>query len=283
MPACPTPLPEHPGVCQAFFAFSLPGIIREEETFIRFHFQVRYGCAEKIPPNSMKRLLFLPLALLTTLCAARADTTIVQKIDGMAGVSTESTIKIKGDKMRVDATAGMTMVLNGGSGEILNIMHSQKSFMKIPAALATAAFSSMAGKQAEAATKPKLTPTGKKDTINTYACSEYTTDIAGKKVNMWLTTALPNYQAALKELTNSMNKGPLAAAMQSFNVYTDDLPGFPIRTTSEVESGQTITATTVSVDTKPLADADFAVPAGYKEMTMPTLTPPAAAGTPATR
>lgn len=235
----------------------------------------------------MKRLLFLPLALLTTLCAARADVTITQKIDGMAGVATESTTKIKGDKMRVDAVAGMSMILNGGSGEILNLIHSQKSFMKIPAATATAAVSSMAGKSEGAGVKPKLTATGKKDTINNFACSEYTTDIAGKKVNLWLTTALPNYQTVLKEMANSMNKGPLAAAMQSFNVYSDDLPGFPVRTTSEVMPGQTITATTVSVDTKPLTETDFAVPAGYKELTMPTLTPPATApattGTPVAR
>ena len=39
-----------------------------------------------------------------------------------------------------------------------------------------------------------------------------------------------------------------------------------------------MTTTVVSVSTKPLADSDFEVPAGYKEISMPTLTPTGARG-----
>lgn len=218
----------------------------------------------------------IPIFVLASLCTfgslLHADITVVQKIEGM-GLSTESTTKVKGDKTRVDAMPGMTMIMNGGSGDILNLMHAQKSYMKIPAEAAKLAVSKMMTPEAANA-KPKLTPTGKKETINSYAAEEYNCEMGGRKITVWLTTALPNYQAALKEMTEAMGHGPMASAMQSFSVYSTDLPGFPIRTISEVAPGQSITATTVSLDTKPISDADFAVPGDYKEMSLPTLTPP---------
>ncbi len=123
--------------------------------------------------------------------------------------------------------------------------------------------------------------TGKKETINTYPSEEYTCEIAGHKMSVWLSTALPNYKVALKEMTAAMGHGPMAAAMQGVSLYSEDLPGFPIRTVTEIAPGQTFTSTTTSLDTKPIADGEFVVPTGYKEMALPMLTPPAAAGTPA--
>lgn len=229
----------------------------------------------------MKPLLLAALASFLTLRSLHADLTVVQKIEGM-GLATESTTKVKGDKTRVDAMPGMSMIINGGTGDILNIMHSQRSYMKIPADAAKLAVSKMVSPKGDSAdAKPKLVATGKKETINTYPSEEYTSEVAGRKVTVWLTTALPNYQTALKQMTAAMGQGPLAATMQSFSFYSNDLPGFPIRTVSEIAPGQTITATTVSLDEKPIADADFAVPAGYKEVSMPMLTPPAPASSPA--
>ncbi len=227
----------------------------------------------------MKPVFFAVIASLCSLGTLRADLTVVQKIDGM-GIATESTTKVKGDKTRVDAMPGMSMIMNADTGDILNLMHAQKSYMRIPAEAAKMAVTSMTGSNpAAASAKPKLTPTGKKEAINNYLSEEYTCEVGGHKMTIWLTTALPNYQAALKEMTAAMNHGPLAATMQSFSVYSNDLPGFPIRTVTEVAPGQVITTTTVSLDTKPIVDADFAVPANYKEMPMPMLTPPAATGT----
>lgn len=231
----------------------------------------------------MKRILFVILGILGGLGTLRADLTVVQKIDG-AGIATDSTTKVKGDKTRVDAMPGMSMIINADTGDMVSLMHNQKSYMHIPAEMAKMAVSSLTSTSSASNTgKPKLTATGKKETINNYASEEYTCEIAGHKISVWLTTALPNYQAALKEMTAAMSHGPLAATMQVFNIYTNDLPGFPIRTVTEIEPGQVITTTTTSLDTKPIADADFAVPAAYKEMPVPMLTPPAASGTPAAR
>ena len=226
----------------------------------------------------------LPILFLASLCSIgnlQADITVVQKIEGM-GLSTESTTKVKGEKTRVDAMPGMTMIMNGGTGDIVNLMHAQKSYMKISAEAAKLAVSKMMTPDAAAA-KPKLTPTGKKDTINNYAAEEYNCEMGGRKIIVWLTKALPNYQDALKEMTAAMGHGPMASAMQSFSVYSNDLPGFPIRTISEVAPGQSITATTVSLDTKAIADTDFAVPTDYKEMSIPTLTPPVPPAPPAVK
>ena len=69
----------------------------------------------------------------------------------------------------------------------------------------------------------------------------------------------------------------MAAMRQSYGLDMANLPGFPIRTVNELQPGQIITTTVESINTKPLADAEFQIPAGYKEISMPTLTPPAGA------
>ena len=66
--------------------------------------------------------------------------------------------------------------------------------------------------------------------------------------------------------------------MQSYGIDPATLPGFPVRTVLEISPGQTMTRTVVSVNTQPIADAEFEIPAGYQAMATPVLTPPAAAG-----
>ncbi len=95
----------------------------------------------------MKRTTFLILASLCGLGTLHADLTVVQKIEGMGSMLTESTTKIKGTKTRVDAMAGMSMIMNSDTGDILNLMHAQKSYMKIPAEAAKQAVAKMAGKR----------------------------------------------------------------------------------------------------------------------------------------
>src|SRR2546423_15701587 len=55
--------------------------------------------------------LFLGVALVVNV---RADLTIVQKVEGL-GPSTEMTIKVKGSKVRVDASTQVTTILDGKS------------------------------------------------------------------------------------------------------------------------------------------------------------------------
>ncbi len=227
----------------------------------------------------MNKTLFPTLALSAALlAAARADLTVVQKIDG-SGQNLQSTTEFKGSKTRVDAAPGMSIIMDLKSGDMINLMREQKAYMKIPAAMAqqaVEAMKKMGGDKGEA--KPDLKPTGRKDTISGYASEEYSSLVGGKKMSFWLTKALPNWDAILKEMNAAMSQGPMAAMMQGLGLDMSTLPGFPMRVVQETGEGEGMTSTVVSVSTKPIPDADFAIPDGYKEMTIPSLTPDA--GTP---
>ena len=79
----------------------------------------------------MKAFL-LSLALSTGLCvSARADFTIVQKVEGGKAGGNEIIMKLKGDKVRVEATPQMTMIVDGKTGETVTLMNAQKKFLRI--------------------------------------------------------------------------------------------------------------------------------------------------------
>ncbi len=133
------------------------------------------------------------------------------------------------------------------------------------------------GQGGVATSKPALIATGRRDTVSGFAADEYTCTVAGVKMSLWLTKALPDYAAVLKEMNGTLSQGPMGPLLQSDGIDAANLPGFPVRTVLEIQPGQTMTRTVVSVSTQPVADAEFEVPADYKEMSVPVLTPPAAA------
>ena len=82
---------------------------------------------------SMIKRIGLSLVLLAcSTVITRADVTIVQKVEGVGPVA-EMTIKIKGDKARIDATPQMTSIVDGKSGEMINLMKDQKVAVRISA------------------------------------------------------------------------------------------------------------------------------------------------------
>ena len=162
------------------------------------------------------------------------------------------------------------------TGETVSLTHPQKTYLKISGDLARAAIASVEQTQTEHPdTRSPLRPTGRRETIAGYGAEEYTCTVAGVKMSLWLTKDLPDYQAALQELNAGFRQGVLAAAMQNYGLDLGTLPGFPVRTVLEVQPGQTMTRTVVSVSTRSLADAEFQIPGDYKEVTATTLTPPA--------
>src|SRR5205807_7650174 len=81
------------------------------------------------------------LSLLVGAClllSARADLTIVQKVEGVGGGG-EMTMKIKGDKMRIEISPEITTIFDGGTGELTNLMNDQKTVVGISAAKLKAA------------------------------------------------------------------------------------------------------------------------------------------------
>ena len=117
------------------------------------------------------------LSLVLLACSkviTRADVTIVQKVEGVGPVA-EMTIKIKGDKARIDATPQMTSIVDGKSGEMINLMKDQKVAVRISAEKMKAA-AEMVSKfddKSQRAAAPKLQATGKKEVLNGFETGQY--------------------------------------------------------------------------------------------------------------
>ena len=202
----------------------------------------------------------------------RADLTIVQKVEGL-GEATQSVTKYKDGKTRMDVTPGATIIMDAKSGETINLLPARKRYFKVTADAVKAAVENVEGGHDS---KPQLAPTGRKEVIAGYPAEEYSATVAGSKIALWLTRAIPDYEQASRELGAAFKQGPLAAMSQNFGLDLANLPGFPVRQVKELERGQTVVATLVSVSTRPIPDADFEVPADYQAITAPELTPRAA-------
>jgi hypothetical protein len=216
------------------------------------------------------------LALSLTLIAAfslsaRGDFTIVQKVEGKEvegkRQANEITLKLKGDKIRMEATPQMTMIVDGKTGDTITLLNDQKKIIRISGdkakALAEIAALKYGGTKAE---KPKLAATGKKMTINGYEADEYTAEGKGFKARYWIAPSYPNSAAIMKQLQTNIPAAwnDLAKGMTDYR----DLPGLPLRT--EVTVGEEIlVSTVVSVKSDPLADSEFLPPKDFQEIKVP--------------
>src|SRR6202030_1941697 len=118
-------------------------------------------------------------------CAARADLTIVQRVDGV-GQNGDITVKIKGDKERIDAPSQPTRIIDGKTGEMTDLMNDRKSFVKISVAQIKAAAESMNLNADKKSSASKLALTGKKETINGYETEEYSYETPQFKASFWI-------------------------------------------------------------------------------------------------
>ncbi len=215
----------------------------------------------------MKTSLLLALALLLGTVAAKADLTIVQKVEGSQG-SNEITLKVKGNRARVDINPQVTTLLDAQSGDLTTILHDQKKVMRISGEHAKAMADmaqSMSKDSAPSDQPPKAT--GKKEKINGYETEEYATDTPKYHTSYWVATDYPNYKEILQQM-NVLQSGAFAALRKGLPDFRD-LPGLPLRTEVKVDGKSQMTSTIESVDTKPLPETVFAIPGGYTEMKMP--------------
>jgi hypothetical protein len=218
------------------------------------------------------RLIGFPLLFSALILSARADLTIVQKVEGIGPVS-EMTMKIKGDKARVDVNPKVTAIIDGKTGEMINLMHDQKVVMrmsaeKMKAAMEMARQFSGKDEKKETGEKPKFVPSGKKEVVNGYDTEEYIYETPQFKASYWIASKYPDGAAILKQL-QSVNPAVWKTSNTHMPDYRD-FPGLPIKTVIS-SGGNQITTTLASVKQDPLSDADFAVPKDYQEMKLPDM------------
>jgi hypothetical protein len=200
------------------------------------------------------------------LVSARGDLTIVQRVEG-TGQNGDVTVKIKGDKERIDAPSQPTRIIDGKTGELTDLMNNKKSFVRISAAQIKAAaetINKFDGDKKPAA--PKLTPTGKKETINGYETEEYVYERPQFKASFWVTTKYPDAAGILKQM-----QAPISGAWKPSNMgmpdYTD-FPGLPLKTVISVGDNKVVT-TIMSIKNDSVSAAEFDIPKDFQELKRP--------------
>jgi hypothetical protein len=204
--------------------------------------------------------------LFSFLLSVRADLIIVQKVEG-SGQDGDITVKIKGDKERVDAPRQPTRIIDGKTGEITNLMDDRKSFAKISAAQIKAAADSVNLNADKKSASSRLIATGKKDIINGYETEEYAYEAPQFKASFWVATKYPGAAEILKQM-----QAPIAGALKPSNMgmpdYTD-FKGLPLKTVIAVGPNQVVT-TIVSIKQDVLSPSEFEIPKDFQEVTRRT-------------
>ena len=237
--------------------------------------------------------------------SVRADLTIVystmvepasqaQKAQATPGgivTGANMTIRIKGDKARIDASPQMTAIFDGRTGELINLLNDQKTLIRFsPDKMrAIAGMLKTFSNNKPGADKPRLTPTGQKETINGYDTEQYTYDGPDFKATYWIAPNYPNGAAVLAQLQSI--KSELWDAANTKMPDFRDFPGLPIRMRMIVgkqnhagehgashEHGASpsghpaeITSTVTGVSLDAIADSQFTVPPGFKETSLPDI------------
>ena len=227
--------------------------------------------------SPMRKILFVA-CVFAFLCSARADLTIVQHVEGV-GQNGDVTVKIKGDKERIDAPSQPTRIIDGKTGQMTDLMNERKSFVQISAAQIKAAAESMNLNADKNSGSSKLAPTGKKDTINGYETEEYTYETPQFKASFWVAAKYPGVADILKQM-----QAPIAGAWKPSNMgmpdYTD-FKGLPIKTVISVGSNEVVT-TIVSIKQDPINSGEFDIPKDFQPLKQPISSSEASPSTSAT-
>ena len=215
----------------------------------------------------MFRTAFFFLLAVTT--SVRADLTLTQKVDA-AGTTGEMTIKFKGDKVRIDPAPELSMITDSRTGETVTLMHGEKKAMRISGDKMKAAAEMV--KKFTAATpgeqKAKLTPLGRKETVNGMPTEAFTVDTAVGKATYYIAMNYPDGPAIIQEMKAAQ---PSALANSGTNIPDfRDLPGVPVKIEMDTARGHVV-ITLISAKRDPIPNSVFDVPANYTDMKMPDL------------
>lgn len=214
----------------------------------------------------MRTISVAVAGLLLAAFTAKGDYIIKQQVETMGRVQ-QVVLRIKDVKARLD-TEQTSTIIDSSTGETTMLIHAQKAFLKIGTeqlkAQSEAVKSLMGNKGNENTGDIELKPTGRKETINGYETEEYVTNLNGTDMSLFISKAFPDYRKIIDAI-EVVQKGPGMDIFRSMAVPASKYPGMPIRTEAKF-LGQRVVVTLESVQQTDLTDADFSVPADYKEL-----------------
>jgi hypothetical protein len=199
------------------------------------------------------------------LLSARADLTIVQRVEG-TGQDGEVTVKIKGDKERIDAPSQPSRIIDAKTGEMTDLINDEKAFVKITAAQIKAAALAVNPDAPKNSGPSKLTPTGKKDKVSGYDTEEYVLQKPQFTASFWVATKYPDAASVLKEMEGPMS-GPWKPTNMGMPDYSD-FTGVPLKTVISVGSNQ-VSTTILSIKHDAVNSSEFEVPKDFQELKKP--------------
>ena len=255
----------------------------------------------------MKTAFYSLILTALVILPLRADLTIVysttmqpashgqkaQATPSAVAAATNMSIKVKGDKARIDAPPQVTAIFDGRTGELINLLNDQKTVVRIsPDKMrAIADMLNKSSSNKANSDKPRLTPTGQKETINGYDTEQYSYEGPDFKATYWIATNYPNGAAVLAQLQSI--KSELWDAANTKMPDFRDFPGLPIRMcmmSAKITRQQPvpktrqkskvlaprdypieITSTLTGVSLDSIADSVFTVPANFKETKLPDI------------
>jgi hypothetical protein len=223
---------------------------------------------KRTPKVFAGRRIALPL-LLAAAVTARADLTIVQKVE-MGATPGDMTIRIKGDKVRVDPAPQVSMITDNRTGDTITLMHDEKKALRMSGEKMKAAaemVSKFSGSSSPAAPH-KLTPLGRKEQVNGMSTDLYSIDTAVGKATYYIAANYPDAAAILQEMQATQ---PAAFANSTTHMPDfRDLPGVPVKIEMDAQKRH-IVMTLVSIKRDPIPDSEFVVPPGYSDMKVPEI------------
>ena len=218
----------------------------------------------------MKTILLTLSIALTLAGLSHADWVIVEKQDA-AGQATESTTRIKGDKVRSDVGDDMSVIINAESTDTTILMHGQKSFMKMNSE-SMKSFMAMAqkltgGSDGEGA---KPVATGEVEKVGEWDAEIYTWKGAMGSGKYWVAKSFEDADE-IREIQSKLMKS-MGAGNPMAGVAPDpkDFPGMIVKSEMSI-MGQTAKTELVSATKEDVSDDIFVMPEGYSEMKIPGL------------
>jgi len=238
---------------------------------------VRAGDKE-LKKGIMIKILIVGFGLALWVSAAMADLTMVQTLQTSAmpaesGRASTMTIKIKGQKVRVDFSGmPVSSIVDLKAKKMFFLNHKQKQVMIMPLAFMQSMLAlSVPGANTDQ-NKSAIQKTGKVQAINGYNCEEYAgASGGGTTIRCWIAIAaevseMEPFRVYVQNAFKATSFGSLVA-----------MKGLIVRSESTVlTNAKPVTSRTElqSLSKAPIADAVFSLPADYTVMGMPSLLAP---------
>jgi len=216
--------------------------------------------------------------------------TIAMKMETENQKGMEMTYFLKGQHTRIETKlpnlpdGSGVMLWDLQAGKMTTLIPARKMYMTMDLkesaeSLKEAAKEMKKAKGEEEETKfPKLTPTGKQETVAGYKCEHW---LMGEKQNIDMCVAkglgyfgMGGQMGGSGSLKSLMFNPKLLAAAAAHPEWVKFLQGgaFPLKLTTMEDGKAKMTMEATKIERKALDDSLFTIPPGYKELNMPNLT-----------